>query len=78
MPLDGTTMTNNNIRVEKKTELKSISHIRAETGASPVVTIMKGGDDNKNIISQGDNNIVGQRPDALDGPTKAIEDAMKT
>ena len=42
-----------------------------------MVTIMKGGDDNKNIISQGDNNIVNMRPDALDGPTKAIEEAMK-
>ena len=29
------------------------------------------------MISQGDNNIVGQRPDALDGPTKAIEEAMR-
>jgi hypothetical protein len=77
MPLESNAITGNNSRIEKTTELKSISQIRSETGASPVVTIMKGGDDNKNIISQGDNNIISQRPDALDGPTKAIEDAMK-
>ena len=77
MPLDANTMTNNNNRIEKTNVLKSVSEIRTETGASPVVTIMKGGDDNKNIISQGDNNIVNMRPDALDGPTKAIEEAMK-
>jgi len=77
MPLDANTMTNNNNRIEKTNVLKSVSQIRSETGASPVVTIMKGGDDNKNIISEGDNYIANQRPDALDGPTKAIEDAMK-
>ena len=77
MPLEANAITNNNNRIEKTNVLKSVSEIRTETGASPVVTIMKGGDDNKNIISQGDNNIVNMRPDALDGPTKAIEEAMK-
>ena len=38
----------------KTKELKSISQIRAETGASPVVSIMQGGNDNKQIKYEGD------------------------
>ena len=68
---------NNESLVYKTNELKSIAQIRTETGASPVVTIMKGGDDNKNIISQGDTLVSNMRTDGLDQSTKAIEEAMK-
>ena len=70
-------INNNESLVYKTNELKSIAQIRTETGASPVVTIMKGGDDNKNIISQGDTLVSNMRTDGLDQSTKAIEEAMK-
>ncbi len=54
MPLDANTMTNNNNRIEKTNVLKSVSQIRTETGAPPVVSIMQGGNDNKQIKYEGD------------------------
>jgi hypothetical protein len=70
-------ISNNESLVYKTSELKSIAQIRTETGASPVVTIMKGGDDNKNTLVQGDNVIGEMRTDGLDQSAKAIEEAMK-
>ena len=47
-------ISNKESLVYKTKELKSISQIRTETGAPPVVSIMQGGNDNKQIKYEGD------------------------
>jgi hypothetical protein len=71
-------ITNNESRVIKYESLTSFAEARNAMTSQNYTTIIKN-DDNKQIsYLNEDNSFVNMRPDALDGPTKAIEDAMKT
>ena len=72
-------ITNNDSRVIKYESLTKFANARsAMTNQQNYTTIVKN-DDNKQIsYLNEDNSFINMRPDALDGPTRAIEEAMKT
>ena len=72
-------ITNNDSRIIKYESLTKFANARSAMTNQPNYTNIISSDNNSsNNYSQIDQNNFNQRPDALDGPTRAIEQAMKT